>query len=213
MILNAMLRDPRLSLKAKGLLCVMLSVPDGKPYRMSQLEAVSDDGRDAHRTAVHELEAAGYLTRHQKRDERGRLAEAEYIVSDALLTVDGFSGDGEAAHGETIVPADKKPALEVPPILAARPQFAEAWAEWQSYRRERRLSRTERVLKAQLTFLAAQPDPEACIRQTITNGWNGLFELKGAGKPQTTQQANTQARQNAADIYRAITEEPDNVPF
>ncbi|MBB5361370.1 hypothetical protein [Deinococcus humi] len=213
MVANAMLRDPRLSLKAKGLLAVMLSVPDERPYRMSQVEAVSDDGRDAHRTALRELEAAGYVSRQQTRNAQGKLGETEYRVSDALLTVDGKAVDGKAVHGSNIVP-DAKKALEVPPALAARPQFAEAWQEWRSYRRERRLSRTDRVLKAQLAFLAEQPNPEACIRQTITNGWNGLFELKGQfGKPQTPGEANARSLDTARQTHRVLSEGNDNDPF
>lgn len=101
---NAAIRDPSLSLKAKGMLALMLSYPDDWTYHLTHLEGLSADGRDATRAAVRELEAAGYVTRRQTRDEGGRLAHAEYMVAD---TVDGLSVDGSTGDGS---PVDGKPA-------------------------------------------------------------------------------------------------------
>lgn len=104
-------------------------------------------------------------------------------------------------------------AVEFPPELAAHSGWEEAWGEWLAYRRERKLTCTPATLRGQLKKLAAMPDPLAVIEQSITQGWAGLFDLKGPGKPRTQADANARAAQTAQDVYRAITEEPDNVPF
>lgn len=215
LVSNALLRDSRLSLKAKGLLAVMLSVPDGRTYSMKQVESVSDDGRDAHRSAMRELEAAGYVTRRQTRSEGGKLGEAEYSVTDDTRTVDGFSGDGKPGDGKPVhgkpVKArrqDSKAPLEIPPALLAHGGWEEAWGAWIAYRRERRLPGAQSTFKRQLAFLAQQPDPVACIEQSITNGWNGLFEVRQGGRD-----ANARAVSTAQNTYRALTQGDTHDPF
>lgn len=77
---NHHLRNRELSLKAKGLLSVMLSLPEEWDYTLSGLSAISKESVDAIRTAINELENLGYIHREQLRDERGRLAHNEYLV-------------------------------------------------------------------------------------------------------------------------------------
>lgn len=98
---NNVLRDSRLSLKAKGLLALMLSFPDDWHFREGHLGSLSADGRDAHRSGLKELQAAGYIERVQLRDKAGKLAGTKLIVHDEPFTADGFSGDGFSGAGET----------------------------------------------------------------------------------------------------------------
>lgn len=77
---NVHLRDPTLSLKAKGLLSVCLSLPDDWKYSVNGLTAISKEGRDAILTTLQELEAAGYVYRCQKREENGRMGCADYFI-------------------------------------------------------------------------------------------------------------------------------------
>jgi hypothetical protein len=77
---NYHLKDKRLSLKAKGLLSVMLSLPDDWNYNMKGLARLSKDGIDSVRSTVNELERYGYVTRHRIRTETGQLADTEYLV-------------------------------------------------------------------------------------------------------------------------------------
>jgi len=77
---NTHLRDPSLSLKAKGLLSVCLSLPDDWQYSVNGLTAISKEGRDALLTTLQELEAAGYVSRSQSRDKNGRMGKAEYFI-------------------------------------------------------------------------------------------------------------------------------------
>ena len=62
---NHHLRDKRLSLKAKGLLSQMLSLPDDWDYTLSGLAYINRESKDAIRSAVNELERAGYVQRHR----------------------------------------------------------------------------------------------------------------------------------------------------
>ena len=77
---NYHLKDKRLSLKAKGLLSVMLSLPDDWNYNMKGLARLSKDGIDSVRSTVNELERYGYVTRRRIRTETGQLADTEYLV-------------------------------------------------------------------------------------------------------------------------------------
>ena len=79
---NHHLRDRTISLKAKGLLSQMLSLPDDWDYTLRGLAAINKESLDAVRTAVHELEAAGYVVRSRVRDERGQLRGCEYFVDE-----------------------------------------------------------------------------------------------------------------------------------
>ena len=77
---NYHLRDKGLSLKAKGLLSLMLSLPEDWDYTLSGLARISLEGKDAIRAAVVELEKAGYVTRSRVRNEKGHLLGTEYII-------------------------------------------------------------------------------------------------------------------------------------
>ena len=77
---NHHLRNKELSLKAKGLLSQMLSLPEDWDYTLAGLSLINKESIDAIRTAVWELEKAGYITRRQGRDERGKMTAIEYTI-------------------------------------------------------------------------------------------------------------------------------------
>lgn len=77
---NTHLKDRRLSYKSKGLLSVILSLPPEWDYTITGLSIIAADGVDSVKTAIRELEKYGYVTRRQLRDERGRMAQNEYLV-------------------------------------------------------------------------------------------------------------------------------------
>ena len=77
---NHHLRNKNLSLKAKGLLSQMLSLPDDWDYTLKGLAAINKESVDAIRTAIWELEDAGYVVRTRIRDERGCLRGCDYYV-------------------------------------------------------------------------------------------------------------------------------------
>ena len=77
---NHHLRNKDLSLKAKGLLSQMLSLPEDWDYTLKGLSLINRESIDAIRTAVWELEKAGYITRQQNRDGKGKMADMVYTI-------------------------------------------------------------------------------------------------------------------------------------
>lgn len=71
-----------LSLKARGMLCTMLSLPDDWEFSENGLQAILADGQTSIRSAIKELEGAGFLSRTRERDESGRMGRCVWIVSD-----------------------------------------------------------------------------------------------------------------------------------
>lgn len=76
---NSHLKNKEMSLKAKGLLSLMLSLPDEWDYTIEGLTTLSADGKESVRSALKELEKLGYLRRTQTKSN-GRFAKAEYTV-------------------------------------------------------------------------------------------------------------------------------------
>ena len=78
---NHHLRNGKLSLKAKGLLSMMLSLPEDWNYTTRGLAAICKEGVDAIGGALRELETAGYIVRHQLRDRQGRISVIPSMLS------------------------------------------------------------------------------------------------------------------------------------
>ena len=105
---NAGLKDKRLSLKAKGLLAYMLSLPDDWVFYETELMDHSKDGRDAIRSALKELEKSGYLIRHQKREDNGKFGQKEWSVWDEPTT----------ENPTTVNQISENPTAENPTLLS-----------------------------------------------------------------------------------------------
>ena len=109
---NHHLRNKELSLKAKGLLSQMLSLPEDWDYTLAGLSLINKEKIDAIREAVRELERAGYIVRSRERDAKGRLRGAEYVIfeqpqppTSGLPTLENPTLDN---------PTQEKPTLERP---------------------------------------------------------------------------------------------------
>ena len=94
---NHHLRNMEISLKAKGLLSVMLSLPDNWDYTIKGLSIINKEGLDSIRSTIHELEMAGYVERKRTRDPRGRFHTSEYIIRE-----------------KPVSPVSEKPTLDIP---------------------------------------------------------------------------------------------------
>ena len=77
---NHHLKNRSLTLKAKGLLSMILSLPDEWNYTTRGLAAICREGVDSIGGALRELEREGYIVRHQLRDEKGRITDTEYVI-------------------------------------------------------------------------------------------------------------------------------------
>ena len=82
---NHHFKNKNLTLKAKGLLSLMLSFPDDWNYNMQGLATLSRDGIDSVRSAIKELEHHGYVERHRLRNEYGFYGDTEYIIREVPL--------------------------------------------------------------------------------------------------------------------------------
>lgn len=100
---NHHLRDERLSLKSKGLLSLILSLPDDWRISIEGMTQFSADGKDAIRSAIRELTDAGYITRAQTHSEAGTFSGYDYIVHET-----------PAASPSSGFPTMEKPTTENP---------------------------------------------------------------------------------------------------
>ena len=119
---NHHLKNRALSLKAKGLLSLMLSLPDDWDYTLQGLAHISLEKVDAIRKAITELENEGYITRTRERDEQGRLRGTEYIIREQPIsekpTLEKPMLENPILEKPTLdKPTQAKPTLEKPTQL------------------------------------------------------------------------------------------------
>lgn len=119
---NHHLKNRALSLKAKGLLSLILSLPDDWDYTLRGLAYISLESVDSVRRAVTELENEGYITRTRTRDEQGRLRGTEYIIREQPVSEEPISekpvSEKPILENPTLdKPAQAKPTLENPTQL------------------------------------------------------------------------------------------------
>ena len=110
---NGILRDTGLSLKTKGLFAIILSLPEDWDYSVAGLATVAGCGRDAIRSALGEMETAGYLKRTRSHGEDGKFAGVIYDIRDvaAPLSENPTMEDDTPLSGK---PTSAEPTLEKP---------------------------------------------------------------------------------------------------
>ena len=112
---NHHLRNKDLTLKAKGLLSQMLSLPETWDFTLAGLSHINREKIDAIREAIRELERAGYILRSRERDEKGRLRGADYIIYEQPQTPP--ISDLPTLENPTLDnPTQEKPMLENPTL-------------------------------------------------------------------------------------------------
>lgn len=117
---NHHLRNTELSLKAKGLLSMMLSLPEEWNYTTRGLATICKEGTESIGTALKELERTGYIVRNRLRDSKGKIMDVEYVIYETPHKPDtdtpsaGTPGTGNP-HPEN--PDMDNPGLENQPQL------------------------------------------------------------------------------------------------
>ena len=111
---NHHLRNTELSLKAKGLLSLMLSLPDNWDYTTKGLSFICKDGVDSISTALKELERHGYLTRQRLRYENGQLGDIEYTIHEQPVTAPSELSPPKRENPVQEKPVQAKPVLGKP---------------------------------------------------------------------------------------------------
>ena len=119
---NFHLKDKRLSLKAKGLLSQMLSLPDDWDYTLSGLSYINRESKDAIRSAVNELETAGYIRRRQTTDASGKFAANEYTIFERPIEGEPMLDKPLSENPYLDKPDTEKPAeLNIEQLNAQKP--------------------------------------------------------------------------------------------
>lgn len=124
---NHHLRNHELSLKAKGLLSMMLSLPDDWNYTTRGLAKICKEGVDAIGNALRELETAGYIVRHQLRDRQGRISDTEYVIYEQPQPRQPETPGPDTAEPDTASPDTENPYMDMRntrPICAAPPRIS-----------------------------------------------------------------------------------------
>ena len=185
---NHHLRNKDLSLKAKGLLSQMLSLPESWDFTLKGLSLINREKIDAIREAIKELERAGYIVRSRERDEKGRLRGADYVIFEQpqpptpdLPTLENPTLDNPTLEK----PTQEKPTLENPTQLNKDIQRTD-------------LPKKEKIItdeQSTHSIPILSPNPSPC-REAATPP-----ERKGTEA----------AAQSAVDIYREIIK--DNIDY
>ena len=161
---NHHLRNHTLSLKAKGLLSQMLSLPEDWDYTLQGLAQINKESIDAIREAVRELERAGYIKRSRERDERGCLRGTVYTIY-------------EQPHAEPTPeePTQEKPTLEKPmldlPTLENPTQL-----NTESTKKRKRQSKDSSITDS-IPFLSGFPESPTQKRAETKEAFDGYRDL------------------------------------
>ena len=158
---NYHLRDMSLSLKAKGLLSLMLSLPENWDYTMKGLARICKDGIDSISGGIRELEAHGYLVRARIRGANGQLGSIEYTI---LEQPKAPSPTQEKPIREN--PIQVKPMLDVP--------IQENPAQLNTKEQNKELSIRSFCIGLHLHAHRRDP-PQRCCRSSFTWFCNWLF--------------------------------------
>ena len=117
---NHHLRNARLSLKSKGLLSMMLSLPEDWNYTTRGLAKICKEGTDSIGSALKELERAGYIVRNRLRDSKGKIVDVEYVIYETPHPPN--TGQPCEDEPDTACPDTENPDMDNP-CLENRPQL------------------------------------------------------------------------------------------
>ena len=204
---NYHFRDKNLSPKAKGLLSMMLSLPNGWGYSVEGLAKLSSDGRASVMAALKELEKFHYLKRSQARDNSGKLGEAIYDIFEqpwsekpttvkpttekptaenrTLLNTNKLNTKVLNTNNKKVSKAQSKPVENFDSIIqksTESTELREALVEFVKFRKLIKKPMTNKALELIIAKLnkLGQSDRErvAILNQSIERGWAGVFSLK-----------------------------------
>lgn len=192
---NHHLRNKELTLKAKGLLSQMLSLPEDWDYTLAGLSYINRESIDAIRTAIWELEKAGYITRRQGRDDKGKMTAIEYTIYEQPQPPPELDcpilENPTAANPVLENPTPDKPTTENPTQLNKEIQRTDL--------PKTDLSTTDLSSTHSIPILSPNPSPLGAA------GANGSASAAGERK------GTEASQQSAVEIYREIIK--DNIEY
>ena len=189
---NHHLRNKDLTLKAKGLLSQMLSLPEDWDYTLVGLSRINREKIDAIREAVRELEKAGYIQRSRERDEKGRLRGADYIIYEQPPILDLPTLENPTLEK----PTQENPMLENP-TLENPMQLNKEIQRTDLPKKEK--SNTDLLNTHSIPILSPNPSP---------------LEDEAAGADGSASAAEERKRKEANDAYKVYEEIiKDNIEY
>ena len=165
---NHHLRNHTLSLKAKGLLSQMLSLPDDWDYTLQGLAQINKESIDAIREAVRELERAGYIKRSRERDERGCLRGTVYTIYEQPQTQPNPEEPAQALP-TLDNPTLEKPMLDFPTL--------ENPTQLNTERKNKEKQNIDRSITDSFPFPSGFPDAPAQKRMETKGTFESYREL------------------------------------
>ncbi len=194
---NAIFKDRILSLKAKGLLCQMLSLPDGWEYSVKGLSTLCSDKYSAITSGLKELEEAGYFRREQLFDGN-KFAGYEYIISETPVMKNSDFTFSENPISENTISENpnqlntkesntktlRTNKYTVDDVIAQLPdELAQVARDFVEHRKNLKAPMTGHALELAIKKAnkLAHGDTNKAIEileRSIMNGWKGVFELK-----------------------------------
>ena len=176
---NHHLRNHTLSLKAKGLLSQMLSLPEDWDYTLKGLAQINRESIDAIREAVRELEQAGYITRSRERDARGCLRGTIYTIYEQPQTQPDPEKPAQAAPA-LAQPTLEKPTLEKPMLekpMLEKPTLENPTQLNTKRTKKRKRQNTDRSITDSFPFPSGFPDAPAQKRMETKGTFESYREL------------------------------------
>ncbi|WP_147369830.1 helix-turn-helix domain-containing protein [Mitsuokella multacida] len=196
---NYHFKEKGLSLKAKGIMSLMLSLPEDWDYTVAGLATLSKDGIESVRSALRELEKFHYLTMEQTKDKAGKFSTTNYVLHEKPFTENPITGNPitgkpisekrtqlntnlsstkEVSTKRQITHQEKKD-----PFAVASPKLCEALRGFEASRKalHKPLTlRAKELIVKKLEKLAPQNEAlqVAILDQSVERGWQGVFPLK-----------------------------------
>ena len=176
-----------MSLKAKGLLCHLLALPESWDLYVEEVEKWHKDGKKAIYSAFKELSQLGYVERSTQR-EKGKIVKWDYVVYEKPLCqkveVEKLQVENAPLLKTNIKLNTDISKKEVFDFEELEELNVEVWKKWRAYRKEtfrltyKPIGEKAAIGKLMRLSQGCHEVQEQIIQQSIENGWKGIFELK-----------------------------------
>ena len=208
---NYHLRDKDLSYKAKGLLSVMLSLPEDWDYSIMGLTTLSTDGKDSVTAAVNELIENGYIIRRQKRNSKGKLVGSEYLIyenpADRPKEAEPRAGKPTTAEptqqntkeqNTKELNTNKKEIERKGVVYFENQELNAVFIDYLDMRKKMRVPNTDRAISMLIAKLQQFDDATKIeiLNKSILNGWKSVYPesvLKDKAKVEPQHPVSTSA--------------------
>ena len=176
-----------MSLKAKGLLCHLLALPETWDLYVEEVEKWHKDGKKAIYSAFKELSELGYVERTTQR-EKGKIVKWDYVVYEKPLSqkveVEKLQVENAPLLNTDIklnTDISKKEEFDFEELEELN---VDVWKKWRAYRKEtfrltyKPIGEKAAIGKLMRLSQGCHEVQEQIIQQSIENGWKGIFDLK-----------------------------------